>query len=142
MTKRFGRPIQRATSEHRTYEGRIYASKAEMLYAEYLDALVKLGEVFRWLPQPLFHLTPDISFRPDFIVTGHTPDVQDPSQVFEDTYAVDVKGYAQVGWTKKRKLWLKYAPIKLLVVERKKHSFQTIEIVDPSIVNPRSNKCS
>ena len=131
MAKRFGRPIQLSSKQDRTYEGRTYASKAERLYAEYLDALIPLGEVFRWLAQPNFQLTPDISFRPDFIVTCHAH-AQGIETIIEDTYVVDIKGYLQRGWTKKRKLWLKYAPIRMLVIERSGSGWKTIEIVDPS----------
>lgn len=140
MTRRFGRPAVRSSQEDRTYDGRVYASKMERLYAEHLDGLKEIGRVFRWVPQPVFKLTVDITFRPDFLVAEHCA-MQDGPLPLEDIYVVDVKGGNQAGWTKKRKLWLKYGPVRLIVVTKKSPGrWTTTEVIDPATVE--GEKCS
>ena len=129
MTKRFGKPIARAPKEARTYKGILFDSKMEREYAEYLDLMVLAEEYFRWVHQPLIRLGPDEKFSPDFLITAH---IEADTIEYDDTWVVDVKGYPQTGWMKKCRLWLKYAPIRMLVVNKIKGQWKTIQIVDPA----------
>lgn len=130
--KRFGKPIRRASAERRTYNGRTYASLLERMYAEHLDLLVRCNAIVYWTPQVTFLLGPDNKFRVDFYCFSRSLSCM-------VSHAVDVKGYPQVGWTTKRDLWIKYAPVRLHVIERKRRSWVTTETIVPAMEDAQTD---
>jgi len=96
-----------APPEHRTYRGRVYASKAERQYAEHVRLDPDVAEV---VDQPKVRLGPDFSYRPDFLVVPRqgTP------------YYVDVKGVETKEFATVRRLWPKYGRLPLLIVKLRK----------------------
>ena len=65
-------------SRRTTYNGVTYASKAEALRAEELDAAVTAGEVSWWIGQPKFRLgCPENVYVPDFLVAEQIGQIYD-----------------------------------------------------------------
>ncbi len=56
-----------AAKEDRTLNGRTYASKKEMLYAQELELRVKAGDIDFWLEQIPFRLPGGTTYRLDFM---------------------------------------------------------------------------
>jgi hypothetical protein len=121
-----------APANERTWNGRVYASKAEMLYAQLLADWEYLGSVAWWLEQPLFRLgCPENTYRPDFLVCWRETDGSEWCQ------AVDVKGVMTASFKKNVKLWRQYAPMSLKIVTRVRAGKWDAEVVDGK---PRTRK--
>lgn len=121
MRRPYGNKYGVAPKEARTWEGRTYASKAEMQYAQKLDALVRMGVLASVKPQPTVELgVPENKYRPDFIC--QTPEGA--------AYFVDVKGHETAKFKHDKKLWAAYGPAPLHIVKRKGRSFTTVEIIE------------
>lgn len=102
----------------RTWQGRCYDSKAEMLYAQEQWAMV--GSVLSDIvEQPRVPLGADTIYRPDFLILGYI------------NYYVDVKGVETAAFRKIKKLWSKYGRLSLHVVVRKGKRFATKEVIPP-----------
>lgn len=102
----------------RSYKGRTYDSKAEMLFAQRLDLLVSSGDVVDYCEQPKSHLAGELWYRPDFLVI-------EPAKA----YFVDVKGVETDGFKKVKAAWQGRRGLDLHVIKRKRENFETIEIV-------------
>jgi hypothetical protein len=100
---------QVSPAEQRTWNGRVYASKAEMHRAQELEICRLTGDVREFIEQPLFKLGAGITYRPDFLVIGPRGDV----------YAEDVKGVETAEFKLKVKLWRENIRIQLHVLKRK-----------------------
>lgn len=107
-----------APVDQRHYKGRTYDSKAEMLYAQHLDELVRLGAVVDYCDQPKVHLSGSLWYRPDFFVVE--PD---------DAYYVDVKGVMTDGFRKVCHAWTGRVGLPLRIIKKKGKSFVTTEII-------------
>lgn len=110
-----------AAKADRTYNGVVYASKAEMKRAIELDMLVKAGEINRWMGQPRFELGPDVVYIADFhvVLNGERPQLNylgfDMSEWIED-----VKGCQTRVFKFKKKLWKKYGTMPLAIISGRK----------------------
>lgn len=106
--------------DQRTWNGKVYASKAEMSYAVHLDSLIRAGHVTEVVEQPRVCLgIRENVYVPDFLVIvmhgnlGHA-------------YYVDVKGAETQAFKKNVRLWRKYGRLPLRIVKRGK-TVDTIE---------------
>ena len=131
---RFRKRGQRITvkpREQRTYNGVLYASKAEAIRAQELDLLIRSGDVKFWIGQPLFRLgCAENTYRPDFLVVPFV----NFDDVFGDSNAVwveDVKGFETQSFKRHKRLWKAYGPCELRVLKRKGSGWTT-EIVSPA----------
>ena len=124
----------------RKYNGRTYASKAEMEYAKELYMLKKGGEILEFIEQPRLWLgVPENIYYPDFFiiyrnssvkdwVPGTNPKIEDaPSSPFY----VDVKGVMTSKFRHTIKLWKNYGTLDLHIVKKKGKRFVTSEIISP-----------
>jgi len=107
-----------APASDRTYKGRTFDSKAEMLYAQHLDLLVRSGAVVDYCDQPKVHLAGDLWYRPDYFVVE--PD---------EAYFVDVKGVITDGFRKVCQAWTARPGLPLRIIKRKGTNFVTTEII-------------
>ena len=119
-------------SESRTLHGKVYPSKAEMLYAKALYDNRESGVVIEYIEQPRCVLGEDTVYHPDFFVVP-SPGVISPSDRGL-VYYVDVKGVATPSFNKVKKLWAKYARHCLHVVkfDYGKREFYTEGVVKPN----------
>ena len=131
---RFRKRGQRITvkpREQRTYNGVLYASKAESIRAQELDLLIRSGDVVFWIGQPLFRLgCAENTYRLDFLVVPFV----NFDDVFGDSNAVwveDVKGFETQSFKRHKRLWKAYGPCELRVLKRKGSGWTT-EIVEPA----------
>jgi len=107
-----------APVNRRTYKGRTYDSRAEMLYAQHLDLLVRSGDVVDYCDQPKVHISGDLWYRPDYLVLE--PD---------DAYYVDVKGVMTDGFRKVMAAWPARTGLPLRVIKHQRGKFITTEVV-------------
>ena len=107
-----------APKDERSYKGRTYDSKAEMLYAQQLDLLVQSGDVIDYCDQPRVHLAGDFWYKPDFLVI-------EPN----DAYYVDVKGVITDGFRKVMAAWPARTGLSLRVIKRKGENFITTQTI-------------
>lgn len=129
-----------APKEDRTWNGRVYASKAEMLYArDVLDMKRRNIKSFNYWHQPSYRLgCPENKYVADFCVQ-ETP-INSTAAVL---YAVDVKGVETPVFRKNKRLWKVYGPYPLHIVKRQRNNrkgmsgFKTVEIIVPE---PRKAK--
>jgi hypothetical protein len=110
--KRLGLDVLPQASKYRnqptTYNGVRYASKREAERAEALDFLIKHGHVDWWMAQPKFRLgCAENVYIPDFLVI--MPDI--------GIHAEDVKGVRTAKFTRDVKLWKRYGPCDLWIIE-------------------------
>lgn len=103
----------------RSYKGRVYDSKAEMLYAQRLDLLVKIGEVVDYCEQPKVHIAGELWYRPDFLVIEQN-----------DAYYVDVKGMSTSAFKKITDAWPSRIGLRLKVIKRVGDTFRETETID------------
>lgn len=109
-----------AKREDRTWRGKCYDSKAEMLYAQ---LLADDPDVIEVVEQPRVWLgVPENAYRPDFLVIkehGHP-------------FYVDVKGVETAAFKRNKKLWAKYGRLMLAVVKYGRDGrFTRAEIIHP-----------
>ena len=113
-----------APKDERTFNHKIYPSKAEMLYAQQLDLLKQAGEVLEVLEQPKFHLgCPENVYVADFLVI--LPQDQD----FK-VYVVDVKGMETSKFKRDKKLWASYGRLKLVIVKCTSYSTGKFKVIE------------
>lgn len=100
----------------RTWRGKLYASKAEMGYAQLLDKDPQVVEV---VEQPRLRLGEDHVYVPDFLVITR----------YGHHFYIDVKGVETAGFRKSKKLWLKYGRLDLVIVVKRGDTYKTKEII-------------
>jgi len=105
-------------ANQRSYKGRTYDSKAEMLYCQRLDLLIKSGDVLDYCEQPKVLICGTLWYKPDFFVIEE-----------RDAYYVDVKGVETQEFVKIKKAWPSRVGFRLDVVKRKKDSFFVSESI-------------
>jgi hypothetical protein len=106
----------------RSYDGRLYDSRAEAERASQLDLLRSAGEVIWWIPQVTIELG-DVKYRIDFLVAV---DRGEWGRGIVEVHAEDVKGFETARFRLVRRLWPKYGPFGLHVIHRGK-----VEIISP-----------
>ncbi len=108
-----------SAKEDRTWNGVVYASKAEMLYAIVLADSVRLGIYDEVVRQPIVCLGP-IDYRPDFAI-----------RLCGSRFWrwIDVKGAQTPEFRLKVKLWRDCGPGELHIVKRSGKGFKTVEVV-------------
>ena len=110
-----------APKADRTWRGVLYASKAERLRAEYLDELLRMGELIHVLEQPTYRLgCAENRYRPDFLCVDRNGEV----------WAEDVKGMETQAFKRHKRLWRKYGPCPLRIVKLAGKKWKTTEIVE------------
>jgi len=109
-----------ATPDRRRWRDKTYDSRAEMLYAKHLDALIETANLTDFCEQPQVMLGEDTRWRLDFFVVG----------IGREMYYVDVKGRETPDFRRKKKLWQKYGRLPLHIVKLKGKRFETVEIVE------------
>ena len=127
---RFRKRGQRITvkpREQRTYNGVLYASKAESIRAQELDLLIRSGDVKFWIGQPLFRLgCAENTYRPDFLIIPN-----EDYGAANCPWVEDVKGFETQSFKRHKRLWKAYGPCELRVLKRKGSGWTT-EIVSPA----------
>jgi hypothetical protein len=119
--KRLGLDVPPKASKYRnqptTYNGVRYASRIEAMRAEALNFLVKVGQVDWWIAQPKFRLgCAENVFIADFLVMMPVLGV----------HAEDVKGMRTAKFARDVKLWKRYGPVDLWIIESR-----GVEIIHP-----------
>ena len=97
-----------AAKADRTYNGIVYASKAEAKRAFTLDLELRAGAITSWKRQPVFELGPDkVIYRADFQVVG----------VFGSAteWVEEIKGCETREFKRKMKLYQKYGTLPLVI---------------------------
>lgn len=123
-----GARISVSPKEERTYNGRVYASKAEMEYAANLDVAQRGGNVLWYLNQVSFELGNHLhKYRADFVVCERMKEDFDVRTMLK-VYAVDVKGMETEKFRQHRKAWEVFGRMPLHIVKGK-----TVEIVNPGM---------
>ena len=106
-----------APVEDRTWHGRTYGSKAEMLHAQQLRLRLAQGDLVVLLEQPRLWLgVPENVYVPDFFTL-------DKDGVAE---FVDVKGVETPKFKRDKKLWKSYGMVPLRIVRKGR----TVAVVD------------
>lgn len=110
-----------APKADRTWRGVLYASKAERLRAEYLDELLRLGELIHVVEQPTYRLgCAENRYRPDFMCVDKRGEV----------WVEDVKGMETQSFRRHVMLWKAHGPCPLHVVKLKGRRWETSEIIE------------
>ncbi len=104
-------PKSKYRNKKREYKGILYDSIAEADYAAELDALQFSGDIAWWLRQVWVQLGPDFGTRVDFLVALRCSD-----HIGLRISAHEVKGMETPQFRKVRKLWPKYAPMPMHVL--------------------------
>lgn len=110
--------------EARTFNGKVYASKAECMYAQELALRLRAGELAEVVEQPRLWLgVVENIYVPDFLIIP-----------FGDAmpYYIDVKGVETAAFKKNKKLWAKYGRLQLRIVKRSGNGFKTTETITPT----------
>lgn len=142
--KRRNNKYKVAPPDERKYNGRTYASKAEMEYAKELYMLKKGGEILEFIEQPRLWLgVPENIYVPDFFIVYKNPTLEEwlpgrsdrgPSlndDAARDPIYVDVKGVMTSAFRRNVKLWKSYGVLDLHIVKKKGKRFVTSEIISP-----------
>ncbi len=113
---KYGVGITKDAKLIRTYNGVLYASKAEAKYAQHLDGCQDFDEIEFWVPQPKFRLgCPENVYIADFLI------------ISADVWVVDVKGFETPKFKRDKKLWAKYGPCQLRIVT----GGEVVEVIVP-----------
>ena len=114
---RRGHKYRVAHADDRTWRGKVYASKAERLYAEFIRRLPSTAHV---IEQPRLWLgVVENVYVPDFFVV----------RIDGSFEYVDVKGVETAAFRKNEKLWNRYGPCDLRIVKRRADKFVTDRII-------------
>ena len=107
-----------APKEYRTWRDKVYASKAEMQYAQLLDLLMQDGTIVEIREQPRFHLgCPENTYIADFLVV--------PAKGLP--HVIDVKGMETAKFRRDKKLWKVYGEMQLIIVKQRGGRFYVVE---------------
>lgn len=105
--------------DQRRWNGRTYASKAEMRRAQELHGLKDAGVYLEVVDQPSLWLgVPENTYRPDFLVIA-------PGEAYYE----DVKGAETTAFKRIKKLWASYGRLPLRIVKAKGKRFETVEVI-------------
>lgn len=113
-----------APAERRTYNGVVYDSRAEMLYAQQLDQLKQVGHVLEIERQPQLELVEGYRYRPDFKVTWQ-----------DGVEYVDVKGKETTEFRRTLRMWKVHMPGHVLRVVAQRGTTKRPQFVTTRIVN-------
>ena len=103
----------------RTWNGKTYASKAEMLRAQWLAASTQFMEI---VEQPRLWLgVRENVYVPDFLVIPRSG----------VPWYEDVKGVETTQFRKVKKLWAAYSRLPLRIIKLSKGVFEVVEIISP-----------
>jgi hypothetical protein len=103
-------------AEDRTFNGVIYASKAECKKAKELDLQQKAGEIDYILRQVPFPLPGNITYRADFMTLSRL-ESSNPLDIFGwNIKVIEVKGMALPSWKLKYKLFKATYPLIDLII--------------------------
>jgi hypothetical protein len=124
--KRLGLNVPTKASKYRNvptvYNGVRYASKREAERAEALDFLVRVGQVDWWIAQPKFRLgCAENVYVPDFLVMM-------PILGVRRVHVEDVKGTRTAKFSRDVKLWKRFGPVDLWIIESR-----GVEIIHPEL---------
>jgi len=109
-----------AQPEHRRWNGKLYASKAEREYAQQLHFLLDSHVIQLIQEQPTLSLgVPENVYRPDFRVVENG----------EERY-IDVKGVETAMFRRACKLWAAYGPAPLHIIKKRGARFVTDRIIN------------
>ena len=106
-----------AAKEDRTWRGKTYDSKLEMIYGQWLWMMVDQDEIVEVVEQPKVALTEDFAFKPDFLIIGQSS--QPPCL----GYYVDVKGVETRDFKRVARLWAKYGRLPLHIIKKANNPF-------------------
>lgn len=110
-----------APASERTWRGKVYASKAEMLYAQMLEIEVANGWIIEVVEQPRLWLgVRENIYVPDFLIVRAS-----------GAFYVDVKGTETAAFRKNKKLWAAYGRLPLQIVALKGKVFHVVEVIQP-----------
>lgn len=119
-----------APKEERTFKGKVYASKAEAMYAAQLALDMDLGEIVEVVEQPRLWLgVRENVYVPDFLVVPRLSDFEG-ERYAPLPYYVDVKGMETPQFRKIKTLWRIYGRLPLYVVKRERDRFVNAEIIE------------
>lgn len=107
-----------APKDDRTWNGKVYDSKAEMFYAKRLGTGVAMGVIVDYIEHPRIRLGEDTVYEADFLVVET-----------DGVYYVDVKGHETPEFKRVKKLWRKYGRLPLRIVKRNGDGFETAQVV-------------
>lgn len=111
-----------APSQARRWRGKVYDSRAEMLYAkDVLDPMVVAREIVVFEQVRIWLGVPENVCVIDFLVI--------PLNDWQRPYFVDVKGVKTAAFKRNVRLWKRYGPLDLHIVKREGGYFETVEIV-------------
>ena len=122
-----------AAPEDRTWNGRTYASKLEMTFAQFAWKMIEGGRFGEVVEQPKTLLGPgrDFSYTPDFLIID---EITDETRVggMGDSYYVDCKGVRTQRFNEAARMWKKYGRLPLHIVVRAGNTFgwKTEEVID------------
>ncbi len=112
-----------SSPERRTWDGKVYPSMAEMMYARDVVCFARVTDnLLDYIEQPRISLgVRENVYVPDFLLIPH-PHVELP-------YYVDVKGVETPAFKKVKKLWARYGRLDLHIVKLVGKKFKTSEII-------------
>lgn len=109
-----------APAAERRWNGRTYASKAEMERAQQLRQFMEAGEVIEIVEQPRLWLgVPENVYVPDFLVLWK----------YGGAEYEDVKGVETAQFRRVKKLWAAYGRLPLRIVKKSGQRFRTSEVI-------------
>lgn len=120
-----------AAAPDRTWLGRTYDSKAEMLYAQHLGTLGPALDVVIEQPRRRWGRYGEYIYVPDFYV--HWND--------GEKYFVDIKGRETDRFKQCKRNWGLYETLDLYVIKRSGSSFKTVEVVRGQATAKREAGC-
>jgi hypothetical protein len=102
----------------RTWNGKVYDSRAECEYAQILAIKLQAGAILEVVEQPKVLLGEDTRYFADFLVIGK-----------DEQFYIDVKGMETATFRKVKKLWVKYGRLPLHIIRKVRLEFVTSEII-------------
>lgn len=109
-------------SASRTFDGKVYDSKAEMLRAKQLRSYINMDLTYEVVEQPRVSLgCRENIYVPDFLVIGPN-----------GSHYEDVKGMETAAFKKNKKLWAKYGRLPLHILTRQRGGGWNTEIIEPT----------
>ena len=121
-----------APKEERTFNGKVYPSKAEMTRAEQ-HAIASKVDGYAVVEQPKFTLgCPENVYRADFLLSSTRPIrffLADGRTVTETQWVEDVKGVETAKFKRDVKLWRSYGPCVLVILKRSGGSWKRTYVV-------------
>lgn len=115
----------------RTFDGKVYASKAEMERAKELRFYIERGDFMEVVEQPRVSLgCRENVYVPDFLVIPYPGTVNSIPQ--GSAHYEDVKGMETAAFRKNLKLWSKYGRLPLHVLTAKRGGGWDVKVIGPA----------